>query len=383
MVKGSEKKNISTEQTDQSRKSGMPVGSGEVWVVIEQEGGRAEPVSWELMGEAAALARKLGVRPAAVILGSAGRQLSGAAFSSGAEVAYLVEHPDLEPYTADPHCQALVELAEKFTPQIILLGATTRGRDLASAAATELETGLTADCTRLGIDTTKKLLRQTRPAFGGNVMATIITPHHLPQIATVRPGVFTAPQPVEGVSGETVVLKAHIKAAATAVKQLQFVSNPDTGVTLKGAKVIVAGGRGLKAGRNFALLEELAAELGGEVGASRGAVDAGWISQHRQVGQTGQTVRPVLYFAVGISGAVQHLAGMQESDIIVAINNDPEAPIFEVADYGIVGDLFEVMPAMIGEVRQRKLAAGAEASPALLKQGGAMRLEAGTGGESE
>ena len=327
--------------------------TGEVWVVVEHEGGRAAPVSWELVGEARALAGALGTRPAAVILGAGENDLARQALSYGAEVAYIADQPQLDPYTTDPHCQALVALAAKHQPQIILLGATTRGRDLASAAATELKTGLTADCTALDIDTEKKLLRQTRPAFGGNIMATIITPNHQPQMATVRPGVFPLPEAGEAAKGEIITAKLSLKATA-AVKRLQLIPNEVEEISLQGAQVIVAGGRGLKAARNFALLEELAAELGGVVAASRGAVDAGWISSQRQVGQTGQTVRPVLYFAVGISGAIQHLAGMQHSDVIVAINNDPDAAIFDVADYGIAGDLFDIVPALIEEVKNRK-----------------------------
>ncbi len=337
--------------------------SGEVWVVVEQEKGRAERVSWELMGEARELAGELGVRPAAVILGASGRGLAAQALEYGAAAVYLAEHPALDPYTNDPHCQALTKLAQEYQPQVILLGATTRGRDLASAMATELSTGLTADCTELGIDPEKRLLRQTRPAFGGNVMATIITPKHHPQMATVRPGVFPLPEAQAGASGEIVAVAPEIDSAGIKVKQLQFVPNPPE-VSLGGARVIVAGGRGLRSAANFALLEELAAELGGVVGASRAAVDAGWISHQRQIGQTGQTVRPVLYFAVGISGAIQHLAGMQQSDIIVAINNNSEAPIFEVADFGIAGDLFQVVPLLVEEVRRRKEEAGVAAGEA-------------------
>ncbi len=353
-----------------ARRSGGDGGDGEVWVVVEHEGPDVAPVSWELIGEARALAKELGVRAAAVIIGAGGRELAGPAFSRGAAAAYLVSGPKLDPYSSDPHCQALVGLAARHKPQIILLGATTRGRDLASAAATELETGLTADCTALSIDPEKKLLLQTRPAFGGNVMATIITPNHQPQMATVRPGVFPPPEPVPGDGGDIIASRPRLKTTAVSVKQLEFIPDSGNEISLQGAKVIVAGGRGLKAARNFALLEELACELGGAVAASRAAVDAGWISAQRQVGQTGQTVRPVLYFAMGISGAVQHLAGMQASDIVVAVNNDPEAPIFEVADYGIVGDLFAVTPTLIEEVKRRKASAGGN--------GGALRIETGT-----
>ncbi|MHB8142817.1 MAG: electron transfer flavoprotein subunit alpha/FixB family protein [Thermoleophilia bacterium] len=337
---------------------------GEVWVVVEQVAGEAAPVSWELIGEARARAEALGVRAAAVILGAGAPELARQAFSYGAAAAYTGSDPALEPFITDPHCQALVDLARAHQPQIILLGATTRGRDLASAAATELETGLTADCTHLEIDEAKGLLKQTRPAFGGNVMATIITPNHRPQIATVRPGVFPLPEAAAEAGGEIIESRPAITAAAAAVRQLQFLPNPGE-ESIMGAHVIVAGGRGMRSAHNFALLEKLATELGGTVAASRAAVDAGWISQRRQVGQTGQTVRPLLYIAVGISGAVQHLAGIQESDVIVAINSDPDAPIFDVADYGIVGDLFEIVPALIEEAHARLSgAAGSDATGA-------------------
>ncbi|MHB1390543.1 MAG: electron transfer flavoprotein subunit alpha/FixB family protein [Thermoleophilia bacterium] len=340
----------------------MPEQLGEVWVVVEQEQGRADRVSWELMAEAALLATQLDVRPAAVILGAGAESLAEEAFACGAGAVYIATHPALTPFTADPHCRTVAALAAEYQPQIILLGATTRGRDLAAALATDLDTGLTADCTELEIDPETKLLRQTRPAFGGNIMATIITPNHRPQMATVRPGVFglpatdAAPATTDATPGEIISFEPDLDATALPVRQLEFVPGDREGVSLAGAKVIVSGGRGMGAGNNFALLEELAAELGGVVAGSRAAVDAGWITHQRQVGQTGQTVRPVLYIAVGISGAIQHLAGIQQSDIIVAINNDPQAPIFDVADYGIVGDLFAVVPALIAEVRQRRSA---------------------------
>jgi electron transfer flavoprotein alpha subunit len=329
----------------------------EVWVVVEQEDGKAEAVSWELMGVAAELASRLEARPAAVIFGQGCRDLAPRAFAAGARAVYVSDDPALTPFTTDPHCRTLEALVREYGPQIILLGATTRGRDLASAVATELETGLTADCTRLEIDLESGLLLQTRPAFGGNVMATIMTPNHRPQMATVRPGVFAAPSGEGGPAGEVIEFDPGLEKLPLPVRRQQFVPTASEEESLHGAEVIVAGGRGMKSEQNFALLESLARELGGVVAGSRGAVDAGWISHRRQVGQTGQTVRPILYIAAGISGAIQHVAGMQESDVIVAINNDPDAPIFQVADYGIVGDLFEVIPALIEEVREKKGAA--------------------------
>ena len=331
------------------------VTAGEVWVVIEHEGAGATRVSWELLGVARLLAADLGSRAAVAILGDGENveELTRQAFAHGAAAAYVVDSPALTPFTAEPQCRALTALARRHSPEVILLGATTRGRDLASATATELETGLTADCTELEIDPESGLLRQTRPAFGGNIMATIITPGHRPQMATVRPGVFPLPEAESGATGEIITSKPHL-AAEQPVRRLQFLPNIKEEVSIQGADVIVSGGRGMRQAKNFIMLGELANELGGVVGASRGAVDAGWISPRQQVGQTGQTVRPILYIAVGISGAIQHLAGMQHSDIIIAINNDPAAPIFDIADYGIVGDLFEVVPALIAEVRKRK-----------------------------
>jgi len=328
---------------------------GDVWVVVENEGGTAGRVSWELLGKSAGLAADLGSRPAVIILGEDDERLAREAFSYGAKVAYVASHPALTPFTADPHCRALSALARKYKPEAILLGATTRGRDLASAVATNLKTGLTADCTSLEIDEETGLLKQTRPAFGGNIMATIISPDTRPQMATVRPGVFPLPEKLEGAEGEIVSSKPRL-GDDLPVRQLKFIPNPPDGISLQGAKAIIAGGRGMRKAGNFSLLEELATELDGTVAASRGAVDAGWISHQRQVGQTGQTVRPVLYFAIGISGAIQHVTGMQESDVVIAINNDPDAPIFDVADFGIVGDLFDVIPALISEIRKRKAA---------------------------
>ena len=334
--------------------------AGDVWVVVEHEGDRAARVSWELLGEARGLAAALGTRPAAVVLGDGGnsRQLAEQAIFHGAELVYAADHAALAPFTAEPQSRTLAALVRKYTPGIILLGATTRGRDLASAVATELETGLTADCTSLEIDPESKLLRQTRPAFGGNIMATIICPKHLPQMATVRPGVFPLPDADTGATGEVISFKPRL-AAVQPVRRLHFLPELEDEASLQGADVIVSGGRGMHKAGNFAMLEDLARELGGVVGASRGAVDAGWISARRQIGQTGQTVRPVLYVAVGISGAIQHLAGMQQADIVLAINNDPGAPIFNIADLGIVGDLFEVVPALTAEIRKRKEAAKA------------------------
>jgi electron transfer flavoprotein alpha subunit len=276
----------------------------------------------------------------------------------------------LEHYRTEPYLRGVASLVEQYKPEIVLLGATTLGRDLAGAVATHLGTGLTADCTALSIDTDRALkidaargltidavrgfLLQTRPAFGGNIMATIMTERHRPQMATVRPRVMAMPTRQEGRTGEVIRGRIDITEEAVAVHLLDYLRDTETGgVKLPDAEVIVAGGRGLGSAENFALLEDLAEAMGGVVGASRGAVDAGWIGADRQVGQTGQTVRPKIYVAVGISGAIQHLVGMQTSDVIVAINLDPEAPIFKVATYGIVGDFTKVVPALARQFREK------------------------------
>lgn len=353
-------RNNKKKESSAAGKAGADSNTGDVWVVIEHEGDLAARVSWELMGEARRLAADLGTQPAAVVLGDGENsgQLAEQAISYGAAIVYIAAHAALSPFTAEPQSRALAGLVGKYSPGIILLGATTRGRDLASAVATDLETGLTADCTSLEIDPGTKLLRQTRPAFGGNIMATIISPGHLPQMATVRPGVFPIAKADAGATGKVVTYRPRL-AAVQPVRRLHYLPELEDEASLQGADVIVSGGRGMHQARNFSLLEDLARELGGVVGASRGAVDAGWVSARRQVGQTGQTVRPVLYVAVGISGAIQHLAGMQQADIVLAINNDPTAPIFNIADFGIVGDLFEVVPALITEIKKRKNGAGA------------------------
>ncbi|MEW6399016.1 MAG: FAD-binding protein [Bacillota bacterium] len=328
----------------------VAVGGG-IFVFVEQREGRAAPVSWELVGEAVRLARELGAEVGAVVLGQGVRALAEESFTYGADVTYLVDHPVLKEYRTAPYARAAVELVRKHRPQIFLLGATAQGRDLASTVATSLETGLTADCTGLEIDPDTKLLRQTRPAFGGNVMATILCRTRRPQMATVRPRVMPMPPRDASRRGRLVEEQIDLDEESIAARVMQFVPRAGDTRSLAEAEVIVSGGRGVGGPQGFTVLKELADALGGAVGASRGAVAAGWISQEHQVGQTGQTVRPRLYIACGISGAIQHLAGMQGSEVVVAINKDPHAPIFQIADYGIVGDLFEVVPALARVVR--------------------------------
>jgi len=323
-----------------------------VWVFIEQVRNEVAPVSWELLGEGKRLAEDLGVELTGVVLGFDARDIAYEAISYGADKVYLIDDPVVKNYRTQPYTQAFIQLVEKYKPEIILLGATTVGRDLAGAVATKLETGLTADCTVLEVDHATRHLQQTRPAFGGNIMATILCKKHRPQMATVRPRVMEMPKRDNNRKGEIIEENIELDESKIKTKVLKIIEEAKKAAYLDKADIIVAGGRGLGEEKNFKLIEDLANILGGTVGASRAAVDAGWISVEHQVGQTGVTVRPKLYIAVGISGAIQHLVGMERSDTIVAINNDPEAPIFDVATYGVVGDLFEVLPALTEEFRK-------------------------------
>lgn len=327
-----------------------------VWVFVEMAGHQAHPVSWELLGAGRGLANALEVELAAVVLGHDVRDVPAQAISYGADRVYIMDHPELALYRTAPFARGCIGLVRKYRPEIMLVGATSVGRDLAGAVATQLQTGLTADCTGLEIEEGTRLLLQTRPAFGGNIMATIRTAHHRPQMATVRPRVMEAAAPDLSRTGEIITETLQLEPEDLRVQVAGFKSademdKPD----LQFAEVIVSGGRGLGGPAGFDLLRELAEALGGTVGASRGAVDAGWISHDYQVGQTGQTVRPRLYVACGISGAIQHRVGMQTSDLIVAINSDPNAPIFQVADYGVVGDIYQVVPEMTRLAQERHL----------------------------
>ncbi|SDC84500.1 electron transfer flavoprotein alpha subunit apoprotein [Candidatus Frackibacter sp. WG12] len=323
-----------------------------VWVFIEQVRNEVAPVSWELLGEGKRLAEDLGVELTGVVLGFDARDIAYEAISYGADKVYLIDDPVVKNYRTQPYTQAFIQLVEKYKPEIILLGATTVGRDLAGAVATKLETGLTADCTVLEVDHATRHQQQTRPAFGGNIMATILCKKHRPQMATVRPRVMEMPKRDNNRKGEIIEENIELDESKIKTKVLKIIEEAKKAAYLDKADIIVAGGRGLGEEKNFKLIEDLANILGGTVGASRAAVDAGWISVEHQVGQTGVTVRPKLYIAVGISGAIQHLVGMERSDTIVAINNDPEAPIFDVATYGVVGDLFKVLPALTEEFRK-------------------------------
>ena len=334
------------------------------WVFIEQENGQVHPVAWELLGVARRLASEIQVEVdktqdkvavEGILVGHEVEPLAEEAIRYGAERVYVLDAPVFKHYRNKPYHAALVSLAQKYQPEVFLIGATTLGRDLAGSVATRLQTGLTADCTQLQMGEVKnsprKLLLATRPAFGGNVIATILCRNHLPQMATVRPRVFTLPALNPRAKGEIVHETVAVTEEMAGAQVLEFIADAAARVKIEYADVIVAGGRGLGGPAGFALLKELAEALGGVVGASRACVDAGWIPYDHQVGQTGKTVRPKLYVAAGISGAIQHKVGMQNSDFILAINRDPHAPIFDVATVGIVGDLYEVVPAMIRQIR--------------------------------
>ena len=315
-------------------------------MVAEQRAGEIHGVSFELLGRGRELADVRGAPLAAVLLGSNVGDASRQLIAHGADVVYVVDDPALEHYLDEPYANAVAALIDKYKPEIVLTGATSVGRSLIPRVAIQVRTGLTADCTALDIDDQEGLLLQTRPAFGGNIMATIICPKHRPQMATVRHKVMTALDADPGRKGDIVSEKLPAELFETSAEFVEFVKDLTSVVNIAEADIIVSGGRGLGGPENFEMLAGLADALGGAVGASRAAVDAGWIPYSHQVGQTGKTVQPNLYFACGISGAVQHLAGMQSSRTIVAINKDPDAPIFKVATYGIVGDVFEVLPAL-------------------------------------
>jgi electron transfer flavoprotein alpha subunit len=326
-----------------------------VLVVAEQDGGKLSEVGLELLSKAKELAGALGKPVAAAVAGAEVKHLAAELFAHGAQRVYAAEDPRLEPYTTLPHTRVMERVVQDCGPEIVLFGATPMGRDLAPRVASQLRVGLTADCTDLQIGehtdpstktAYKNILFQIRPAFGGNIIATIVSPDSRPQMATVREGVMKLETPDPSLRGELIEVTVDLDAAdcVVAVKE-RF--KEEKAVDLKGARVIVSGGAGVGGKEGFALIGELAHTLGGVVGASRAAVDSGFIDHDHQVGQTGTTVRPKLYVACGISGAIQHRAGMSEAGTIIAINSDPEAPIFHVAHYGIVGDLFQVIPMMI------------------------------------
>lgn len=323
-----------------------------VWVFIEQKRGKVQSVAYELLGKAQELAEKLKSAVSAVFIGNQLDDQLNEIFWRGADNIYLVEAPEIAEFQDEPYTSILIKLIQKYKPEIVLCGATAIGRSLISRVAVKIKAGLTADCTGLDIDPEKKILLQTRPAFGGNIMATIISPNYRPQMATVRHKVMVPLEPDQRRKGKVIREKFEPSVYASRTKLLDIVEEVETLINLAEADIIVSGGRGMGAAENFKLLEELAHVIGAAVGASRAAVDSGWMPYSHQVGQTGRTVAPKIYFACGISGQIQHLVGMQSSKIIVAINKDPEAPIFKFATYGIVGDLFQVIPALTQRFRK-------------------------------
>ncbi|MCX5704905.1 MAG: FAD-binding protein [Candidatus Omnitrophica bacterium] len=317
-----------------------------IWVFVEQKNGKVQSISYELLGKAQELAKKLNCQVSGVLIGNnLGDQLDELIWH-GADNIYLVEAPEIANFQDDPYTNILVELVKKYKPEILLCGASAIGRSLISRVAIKIKAGLTADCTGLDIDPDKKILLQTRPAFGGNIMATIISPNFRPQMSTVRHKVFQPMTPDKHRKGKIIRESFDSSLYVSRTKLLDIVEEVESLVNIAEADIIVSGGRGMGGKENFKILEELAHVLGSAVGSSRAAVDSGWMPYSHQVGQTGRTVAPKIYIACGISGQIQHLVGMQSSKIIIAINKDPEAPIFKVATYGIVGDVFQIVPAL-------------------------------------
>ena len=333
----------------------MEAKTKDLWVFVEtNEDGTAKKVGIELLTPGKMMAGKQGGALVAVVIGNGVDAAVKDASEHGADKVIVVDAPEYKDYTTDAYTIALCALIEKYGPTSMLIGATNHGRDLGPRVACRLHTGLTADCTALDIDEDTGHVAWTRPAFGGNLMATILCPDHRPQIGTVRPGVFK-----KGESGEAKaeIIKEDLRVAGKDIRTqiIEMLREMDSDeVDLEGAEIIVAGGRGVGGAEGFAPIKALAEELGAAVGASRAAVDAGWIPHARQVGQTGKTVGPRLYIACGISGAIQHLAGISGADVIVAVNKNPEAPIFDIADYGVVGDLFQVLPVLTAEIKKAR-----------------------------
>lgn len=314
-----------------------------VYVFCEQREGKLQNVALELLGEAHKLAADLNQEVYAILLGHDIKGLSKDLIAHGADKVLVVDDKCLETYTTEPYAQAIYQIITDYKPSIVLIGATTIGRDLGPRLSARVTTGLTADCTKLEISEEKELL-STRPAFGGNLMATIICPDHRPQMSTVRPGVMKAMDRDDNRKGEVIEVKVRFDESKFKVKVIKTVKSEGKLVDISEAKILVSGGRGVGSKEGFEMLGELAKVLKGEVSSSRACVDAGIIGHERQVGQTGKTVRPDLYLACGISGAIQHLAGMEESELIIAINKDKYAPIMSVADIGIVGDVNKIIP---------------------------------------
>ncbi|MBG9655937.1 electron transfer flavoprotein subunit alpha/FixB family protein [Cytobacillus firmus] len=325
-----------------------------VWVFIEQNDGKIEGFSLELLGAGRKLADKLEVPLSGVLLGYEIKSLSREVITYGADQVYVIDHEVMKDYRTESYMKAVINLAEKYKPEIFLYGATSNGKDLASAVATDLSTGLTADTTMLDVEVEKRLLEASRPAFGGNIMATILCKKHRPQMATVRPKVMKAMEPNPDRHGEVIEEPITLREDDMRTKVIKIVKDVTKKVNLAEAHVVVAGGKGMGDLQNFQLIHELADTIGATVGGTRDVVEAGWLPHEQQVGQTGETITPKIYFAIGISGAIQHVVGMKNSEFIIAINKDPQAPIFDVATCGIVGDALEIVPKLIKEFKEAR-----------------------------
>ena len=334
-----------------------------VYVFAEQVDNKLSGIAFELLGKAKDLAADLNAEVAAVLIGSDVKGLADELAAYGADKVIVVDDPELKEYRTEPYAHALASVIEKYKPEIMLVGATAIGRDLGPRVSARVQTGLTADCTQLeigdfpinpvaGKEQKHNQLLMTRPAFGGNTIATIACPDNRPQMATVRPGVMQKIAKIEGAKANVEEFNPGFTPDNKYVEILDIVKNVADVVDIQDAKILVSGGRGVGTPENFKMLEELAEVVGGTVSCSRAVVDAGWKPQDLQVGQTGKTVRPQVYFAIGISGAIQHVAGMEESDLIIAVNKDEDAPIFDVADYGIVGDLNKIVPLLTEEIKK-------------------------------
>lgn len=326
-----------------------------VWTLGEVREGEIHPVSYELLAWGRGLADKLGVELSSIIIGHNVKDKVKELIYRGADKVYVVDNPALKDFRADPYSEILTSLVEEYRPEIFIASATTLGRTVMPICMIKLETGLTADCTGLDIDLNERLLIQTRPAIGGNVMATIKTPFSRPQMSTVRPK-SKRPLPTDdSKTGEVIVKEFSGEYLKSRVKTMDFLKEETIGAPIQDADIVVSFGKGLKDAKNVGLINELAELLGGSVGASRKVVDIGWIPYSHQVGLSGKTVSPKLYIACGISGAVQHMAGMSSAETVVAINSDPEADIFSLADFGVAGDLFEVIPLLIKKLKERAM----------------------------
>ena len=328
--------------------------SKDVFVIAEQRDGKIQKVAIELIGEATKLAADLGEKVVAVVLGSNVKDRAQELIQSGADKVIVVEDPMLEKYATEPYAKALTEVIKAYDPNIVLYGATSIGRDLAPRVSARVHTGLTADCTKLAINEETKLLHMTRPAFGGNIMATIVCKNHRPQMATVRPGVMAAIAKDATRTGDVDMFKVDFVPADMNVEIIEEVKATKKIIDITDAKVLVSGGRGIGGAEFVPMLQEAADVLGGIVSGSRPVIEAGWLSKERQVGQTGKTVRPDLYLACGISGAIQHVAGMESSEVVISINKDENAAIFGVSDLGVVGDVKVILPKLVEAIKKVK-----------------------------